>query len=263
MAAGQGGDRSMGDGLDAPDGLPVVVFDLDDTLYEEMSFVRGGFREVAGYWAGVTGGDVEQMYAKLLRILEEEGRGRVFDRFLEEIGKYSRKNVRLSVGLYRSHKPDIRLYPDAAAALDRLPARAIYVVTDGHKDVQWTKIQALGLDRHPRVRRCFLTNRYGISRQKPNPYCFLLICKKERIIPERVVHVGDNPLKDFVGLKPLGFRTVHLLRGAYAGIRVAEAYEADVSIRTLDELDGVLADWFGVRSPVCVYRGKFNASGKE
>lgn len=244
----------MGDDLDALAGLPVVVFDLDDTLYDEMSYVRGGFRAVAGYWAGVTGGDAGRMYARLLRILEEEGRGRVFDKFLEEMGRYSRKNVRLSVGLYRNHTPDIRLYPDAAAALDRLPARAIYVVTDGHKYVQWTKIRALGLDRHPRVRRCFLTNRYGIRRQKPDPYCFLRICQQERTVPEQVVHVGDNPHKDFVGLKPLGFRTVRLLRGAYAGIRVAEAYDADVSIRTLDELDGVLADWFGGRSPAGVRR---------
>jgi putative hydrolase of the HAD superfamily len=113
----------------------------------------------------------------------------------------------------------------------------IYIVTDGNKHVQLAKLQALGLyDRLP-VKRCFITRRYGVHREKPSPHCFQLICKMEQVSPDQVVYIGDNPNKDFVGIKPLGFRTVRLLRGNYAQLRKPKEYEADVVLRSLDELD--------------------------
>jgi putative hydrolase of the HAD superfamily len=96
------------------------------------------------------------------------------------------------------------------------------------------KVAALGVA--ARVRHAYLTNRYGRHRAKPAPHVFELICRREKVVPGQVLYVGDNPRKDFVGIKPLGFRTVRILRGNYAHLEADAAHEADRRIHSLDEL---------------------------
>jgi len=221
----------------------VVVFDLDDTLYEEMSFVRGGFRAVAAWLAQeVPGARAESCYEWMMDELAHRGRGRVFDAVLERLGRRaSRRMVAACVQVYRKHEPDLRLYPDAGRALRALDAAGVpvYIVTDGHPGVQAAKLKALGLAGKPPVRRCYLTRRYGLHHEKPSPHCFLSISEREGIPPERIVYVGDNPRKDFVGIRPLGFRTVRVMRGAHANVELDKVYEAEVRVRDLDEF----MDW--------------------
>ena len=217
----------------------VVVFDLDDTLYEEMSFVRGGFRAVAAWLEReVPGARAEKCYEWMLDELARNGRGRVFDAVLERLGRRaSRRMVAACVQVYRRQEPKLRLYPDAERALRSLDAAGVpvYIVTDGHPGVQSAKLRALGLAGRTSIRRCYLTRRYGLRHEKPSPYCFLRISERESVPPGRVVYVGDNPCKDFVGIRPLGFRTVRVMRGAHAGVELDEVHEAEVRVRDLDE----------------------------
>ena len=68
------------------------------------------------------------------------------------------------------------------------------------------------------------------------PYCFLKICEREKTTPDNVVYIADNVSKDFVGIKPLGFRTIHVLTGQYTNIKKTKEYQADVKVNSLDEL---------------------------
>ena len=223
--------------------VDVVVFDLDDTLYEEMSFVRGGFRAVAAWLEReVPGARAAKCYEWMLEELERRGRGRVFDAVLERLGRRaSRRMVGACVQAYRRHKPDLALYPDAGRALRTLEAAdmPVYIVTDGHPGVQAAKLRALGLAGRPPVRRCYLTRRYGLRHEKPSPHCFLRISEREGVPPGRIVYVGDNPRKDFVGIRPLGFRTVRVMRGAHAGVEMDAEHEAEARVQDLDEF----MDW--------------------
>lgn len=49
---------------------------------------------------------------------------------------------------------------------------------------------------------------------KPAPYPVL--ARQLGVPPHEVMYVSDNPQKDLVGIKPVGFRTVRILRGNYA-----------------------------------------------
>ncbi len=49
------------------------MFDLDDTLYDEKTFVTSGFRAVAEYFLP---NDSETMFEKMTAVLENEGRGK-------------------------------------------------------------------------------------------------------------------------------------------------------------------------------------------
>lgn len=215
----------------------VIVFDLDDTLYEELSYVRSGFRVVAAYLSPLLGSDQESIYQALLEELVVK-REEVFNRFLQKQGLFSGQLVKRCVSLYRGHDPAITLYPEAYACLQRLQSYPLYIVTDGNKLVQKRKFLALGLSSF--VKRCFFTYAHGLHRKKPSPYCFEKICLLERVPPAQVVYVADNPYKDFVGLKPLGFQTIRVLTGPYKGMIVGSGHDAHITIANLRALEGVL-----------------------
>ena len=138
------------------------------------------------------------------------------------------------------HKPKIQLYPEADTCLNRLCNYPIYIVTDGNKMVQENKLRALNL--LSRVNFCYITHRYGVKNSKPSPYCFLKICERERVSPKDVIYIGDNPHKDFVGIKPLGFNTIRVRKGQYRDLIKPEKFEANYQIESLTELDDVLLE---------------------
>ena len=214
--------------------MPVLVFDLDDTLYPELSYVHSGFRAVATFLSPLLGLPAETLAAGMIAEEAAQGRGQVFDNVLRQHGRWSKALVAACLRTYRQHRPELTLYPDAERCLARFANWPLYIVTDGHKEVQARKVTALHLT--GRVRHAYLTNRYGRHRAKPDPHVFQLICQREGVTPNGVTYVGDNVRKDFVGIKPLGFRTVRILRGNYAHLAADSAHEADRSIHSLDEL---------------------------
>ena len=216
----------------------VLVLDLDDTLYDERSFVRSGFRAVAAWGEERYGLNRAASFATMMALLESQGRGRVFDEWLE-----GRGSVRAALEVYRRHEPDIALWPTAERLLTRHQGAALYLVTDGNKAVQARKVSALGL--WDRVRRVYLTNRYGTMYAKPSPRCFELIAGRERVPIDALIHVADNPAKDFVGLNPLGVTTVRVLTGHHADTPARPVAEAKHRILDLDALAGLL-DELGV-----------------
>ena len=87
------------------------------------------------------------------------------------------------------------------------------------------------------MKKCYLTSNYGLNNAKPSPYCFLKICNLENVRPNEVVYVGDDPNKDFVGIKPLGFKTIRVLKGRYSNLRKTKKYQSNIVINSLRELN--------------------------
>lgn len=211
----------------------VFVFDLDDTLYDEKQFVYGGFKAVAAFLSPLLSLSRETVLRRLKQEVQQS-RDQVFDRLLQKQGIYSKKLVKECLRLYRSHPPRLKLTPAAKKCLNRLKSYPLYVVTDGNKQVQKRKFEALGLTNL--IKRCLCTHAFGLRHQKPSPYCFQLICRLEKVRPAQVTYVADNPHKDFITLKKLGFNTIRLLTGPYRDLRLASTYEAAHHIHSLNEL---------------------------
>lgn len=213
--------------------IKVVVFDLDDTLYEELEYVRSGHRAVAQFLAPILLQDPEIIYSELQDALKL-GREGVFDRVLSKYKKNSKRLIAACLQVYRQHDPQISLSPSTLSCLQQLKDYPLYVVTDGNIRVQRRKCQALGLDAF--MKRCICSWAYGKKCGKPSPYCFLKICSWENVTPEEVVYVSDNPHKDFVGIKPLGFRTIRVQTGPYSQQTFPTAYDAELAISDLTQL---------------------------
>lgn len=216
----------------------VLIFDLDDTLYDERAYVESGLRSVAAFGRALFGWDLDASFHFMLDVLDREGRGAIFDRWLESRGRYSRSLVHKCVRAYRHHTPHLSLYPDARDLLPKLKGHPLYVVTDGHKIVQQHKIEALAIA--PLFRRIFITHRYGIQYAKPSTYCFERIREAERCDWADMTYVGDDPAKDFVGLREVRMNTVRVLTGAHRNAEAKPGYEARYCIPDLGHFMSVI-----------------------
>lgn len=216
--------------------LNTIVLDLDDTLYLERDYVRSGIAAV-GDWMRKRRGVVG--FAAVAQSLWDAGqRGRLFDATLSGLGlQPDRALIEALVVTYRSHRPDICLAPDAAQFLgDPLGCR-LALVTDGPPIAQQRKIEALRLDRagiDPLIR----TGVWGDGFGKPHPRAFRMIEARHGCSGGQLVYVADNPAKDFLGPRALGWRTIQIDRAGAVHPRVApsERHRADATITALTEL---------------------------
>ena len=215
----------------------VLVFDLDDTLFDGMMYVYSGMHAVSLFLEKVLGLDQRVIYTELITELKKE-RNLVFDRFLHKRGIYSKRLVKECLSVYRTHDPGIKLISGAKQCLKALKNFPLYIVTDGNQRVQRKKFLALGLDSV--IKKCLCTYAYGLKHSKPSTYCFEKICREEKVKPNQVIYIGDNPLKDFVGIKSLGFHTVRVLTGPYKLLKVEPNYDAEKTILSLNELPNLV-----------------------
>lgn len=214
--------------------VKVVVFDLDDTLYDEMSYVFCGLERAALFLSKTLHEDPQAIFQELKKLVLVK-REHVFNRFLQKRGLFTKKRLLECIRAYRSHNPKITLYPSAKRCLEALVKEyPLYLVTDGNLIVQRKKVQALKVHRF--MKRVFCTHQYGVIHAKPSPYCFTKILSLEKVRPCDVVYIADNPRKDFVKLKSLGFHTVRVLTGQHKDVYIDEAHEAEYQIQNLNLL---------------------------
>ena len=216
----------------------IPIFDLDDTLYPERSFVESGFNAVASMLASKFGWEERQSKIHMMGTLRLKGRGSVFDELLRSRRAYTAKLVQLCVQTYRQHRPEISLYLAAQKFLKENQGRAMYLVTDGNKNVQANKIKALGLE--PFFKHIFITHRFGIHHAKPSTYCFSLIREIEKCSWNDLAYIGDNPAKDFVNLNPLNVMTIRVKTGEHAEVKAKNGFDARVHINTIENLSSIL-----------------------
>ena len=212
----------------------IIVFDLDEVLYDEKTYVISGFRAVSEFLEKDEAIPKKIIFEYLKRRLKN-GRERIFNDLLDNFRIYSQKNLKKCISVYRTHTPKIKLYSDAKDCLKRLKNYPLYIVTDGNKMVQKNKIKALNLENH--IKKTILTSNYGLRNSKPSTFCFQKICDMEKTSPTNLVYIGDDPHKDFVGLKREGFKTIRLFKGRFKNERLSKEFEADYKIKSLKEIN--------------------------
>lgn len=218
----------------------ILVFDLDDTIYDEVTYVESGFNIVSDYLVKLYDLDKKYIFDLMLNEFSANGRGQVFDNVLKIINIYSKNNVKKCLSIYRSHFPDIHLNDEAIECFNRFSDYPKYIVTDGNKRVQRNKIMSLGVADY--IKKIYITHEYGLRCAKPSPILFFRIAHLERVPNSDVVYIGDNPHKDFIGIRPCGFKTIRIIKGMFKTINLTSKFEAHIKIDSLDELTQELLD---------------------
>jgi putative hydrolase of the HAD superfamily len=216
--------------------LPAnVVLDLDDTLYLERDYVLSGLKAAS---ERVMGAQPPQLFESARALFLGGLREKVFDGALSELGIEPDEGlVRRLVLAYREHDPKIELCADARRFFERRGGGgAVGLISDGRPAAQERKLAALGV--RERFDRIVLTGRWGRPFSKPHRRAFDEMARRLGGPTEDFVYVADNPAKDFVTAKRLGWRTVRVVRGEglYGGPAASGEYAADRTIESLDEL---------------------------
>lgn len=222
--------------MDSPWPIHTLVFDLDDTLFAESEFVRSGFR-AAGAWlwqnkrrAGFAD-EAERLFAA-------GHRGRIFDEALARLGEPANLPlVQQLVEVYREHAPKLTLLPDAREVLGWAGSRfRLALISDGFLGVQERKLAALGIE------GCFalaiLTDGIGREFWKPSPEAFRRVALQLPGPAEGFVYIADNPRKDFIAPRALGWKTVRIRRqnGEHESYEPTASEAAHAEIKDLREI---------------------------
>jgi putative hydrolase of the HAD superfamily len=114
-----------------------------------------------------------------------------------------------------------------------------YLVTDGNKKVQESKIKSLNIHRY--FKKIFITHHYGIKNAKPSIYCFQKILELEKNNWKELIYVGDNPKKDFINLKKVGAITIRVKQGMYKNYMPKKNFDAEFEINKITELPKIIS----------------------
>lgn len=181
----------------------VVAFDLEDTLYQEIDFLKSGYHAVADYLSASLGiGDLYKEMIDAYLVGEKD----VFQKIMDNHQLFIDKSVLTDV--YRYHIPQIHLDSEVRPVLEQLHAQYhLALITDGRPKTKRNIINALGLSEFLDWSDIYISDEVG--HLKTTPYSF------EKIMaayPDcQYLYVGDNPAKDFLVPNRLGWMTVCVL----------------------------------------------------
>lgn len=214
----------------------VLVLDLDDTLYLERDYVLSGLQAVDLAVRRLCG--AEGFFECAAAEFNAGRRTFLFDTVLSQLGLAATPDlIAALVKVYREHEPLIELQPDAADFLARIGVDyPLAILTDGYLVSQRNKIRALGLDRIG-IFPIVCTDSWGRRYWKPHERGFRHIQSHHRLQGQACVYIADNPAKDFIAPRRLGWRTVHIKRPERVHMATEELEPvADCKIESLAEL---------------------------
>lgn len=220
--------------------ITSIVLDLDDTLYLERDYVRSGMVSVGAFVTNRIG--VANFTDVVTGLWDEGHRRNLFDTALMQLGlSPSPCLIQELIDVYRSHRPQISLLNDAIDLLEGKGDRRIALITDGFASAQRNKIEALDLARFG-FDPIIATGELGEGFSKPHCRAFEMVMERHGAEPTAMVYVADNPAKDFLAPKALGWRTIQIDRPDAVHPRTPPdaAHAAELHISTLDELDAAL-----------------------
>lgn len=205
----------------------IIVFDLDDTLYKEIDFLKSAYKEIA-FLIDKSQGEI--LYNEMI-LYYYKGEN-VFKHVSETYPHYT---IEILLKIYREHYPSISLSCEEWNVLSKLKTRAITgLITDGRSLTQRNKIKALGLNDY--FDKIVISEEMGYS--KPDDRLFKEFNKHS---VSRYFYIGNDTAKDFVTPNRLGWTTICLLDTNNLNIQkqnfsLEKSYLPQIKIKALNEL---------------------------
>ena len=196
----------------------VIVFDLDDTLYDEIDFVKSGFREVSNYLGR------EKYFNFMWEEFLKNGSGKIFDKLIEKFN-LDVPVIKL-VEIYRFHFPKISLPKESLELLEFAKNYNTALISDGHYITQKNKYNALNL----KLDYPIFSDFYHTKKPELKPFLMVM----DKFPNEDYIYISDNPKKDFLAPKKLGWKTIRFKnpKGIYKDI----PNNADIEVYSRNEI---------------------------
>lgn len=164
-----------------------VIFDLDDTIFPEISFLENRYKYLC---KKVFSNDWEVPYEFLLNEFASHGRSSLFDKFVAHFNlPHAVEDI---LGIFRCYENTsdsfLMPYPWFQKLSDRLNHRfPLLIITNGNKDQQKRKIKELNLvELFPKI-HCVYADEYG---GKPGVEPFRALA--EKVALHDPLYIGDS-----------------------------------------------------------------------
>lgn len=188
----------------------MICFDLDDTLYKEIDYLKSAYIAIAEYAIAQCADCSNSAIKAYSMMLEAYYAGdNAFEALNSFLGLNRTVNVSDYLYVYRNHRPKIVLTEDVVQTLDTLKKQGVQMglITDGRSVQQRNKIEALGLNRWIENEDMVISEEFGS--EKPCTANYIHFMKRYPAC-QCFTYVGDNLLKDFIAPNQLGWNTVCL-----------------------------------------------------
>lgn len=194
--------------FELPEKYLVVIFDLDDTLYDEREYLFSGYRNIGVYIQKSVGGNAVLYSRFLIETFLSEGRHKLFDKFLANFELKNVVKIENLLFLLRHNQILLNVRSCIQVFLRELLAkkRKVYILTNGNVEQQQNKIRQLNIqDILPQIEVMY-ANMYT---PKPSPDCIKRILMIENVTRDRVVLIGDSDV-DMMTAKNAGIDFIHV-----------------------------------------------------
>ena len=211
----------------------VVCFDLDDTMYKEIDFLKSGYRKVAELVEKRYGIDARTAYDQMM-VWYQRG-DNAFANLNEKYGIDNPIGDYLNV--YRFHQPSMQLSDGVEDTLNVLQHRGIILglITDGRTISQKNKIVALGLNRWFEEKNIIISEEFGSEKTDERNFQYFV----EQYPGALFFYVGDNPKKDFVIPNRLHWKTIMLKDDGrnihHQDLEIENGYQPQCMVETIAE----------------------------
>ncbi|WP_035479901.1 HAD family hydrolase [Gelidibacter mesophilus] len=176
----------------------VIVFDLDDTLYNELDFLRSAYASIA---RSLEPENWKQLFASIFSLYRSNGN--VF----EFLSKTYGVEVTSLLKMYHNHQPNIQLFDGVLEIFKAIKSKngRIGIITDGRSKTQRAKLESLGILNY--IDSIIISEEIGS--EKPSLDNFKAI---ESSLPGIVYYyIADNLKKDFIAPNALGWKSIALI----------------------------------------------------
>lgn len=206
----------------------VIVFDLDDTLYNELDYLKSAYIEIS---KEVQPNNWKQLYTRLFSLYRNKQD--VFD-FISITFRLDKKEL---IQKYRNHIPNISPFYGVIDTLQKVKNRKgkLAIITDGRSVTQRNKLKKLGL--LPYFDHIIISEEIGT--EKPNELNFKNV--EAHFNLKTYYYIADNFKKDFITPKKLGWKTIALIDNglnihSHAHTYTGEEYLSDFYITSISQI---------------------------
>ena len=223
----------------------ILIFDLDDTLYDRAEPFRKALEAAAGLHIE---GDVRAWYGIYSRhsqeMFEANARGEIT---LEESHVLRIRHAAAELGIhmtaeqevayqryYEKAQKDIVMGDTMKELLDFCCNAGVLmgILTNGPVKNQNRKVQTLGLEKWIPKERLFISE--GIGFTKPDVDAFHYVEKALQVSPEELCMIGDSYSSDIAGAMEAGWKTIWLDKNKTEIQNEKKA--ADLTVNTEEQL---------------------------
>ena len=199
--------------------IRCALFDLDGTLYDFAAASAAALDAVSLFveqTLGIPAAEARDEYRRLLHEQQADsqnspgGHSRLirYQRLLEERGLPLRFARPVTETYWNAFVDSVKVFPDAAPALDRLRALGLRIGLGTNMTAYWQfrKLERLGLlDRFD-----FIVSSEEVGSEKPSPRFFAMCVRKARCPVSECLFVGDDLQLDVFGALDAGLQAAWL-----------------------------------------------------